>query len=168
MAKKLTAVSSDSSLSPLPEDIAAESETVVKESKTNGNKRKATSTAEKITKRTKTTLATKSKVEGTGAEITETAKPVRRVVKKAIVEEDTVEYEAKTEIDGEKKGKATTKTITKRSKKSRDDDNSDAEVDVKKKIPKRKPKAVNDGTPLAERTKDVKLRVGAHVSAAGG
>ncbi|KAI8939046.1 hypothetical protein NX059_004884 [Plenodomus lindquistii] len=70
-----------------------------------------------------------------------------------------------------RKATVTTKVVTKRAKKAVVDEDGDAHVEVKTektKVVKRKVKAKKDLEPLAERTQDTPLRVGAHVSTAGG
>ena len=142
MAKKI-AGDSDSSLSPAPEDFAVpvEAEDVVK-TVTNGRKRKAETTVAttvKTTKRTKKGSADAIKEEeGVAVEATETARKKRTTAKKMKYEEDADEVES---ADGEK----TVKKKATRTKKS------------KEPVP-----------PLEERTVNTKLRIGAHVSVAGG
>lgn len=173
MAKNPTTMASDSSLSPPPADLAVNSEAVITESITNGKKRKTEMTV-KTVKRTKQTHAPHADSEVVFNGMEEAPKPKRRAAKKAIVEDESFKDEAKIADGDEAEMKTTVKKAIKHTKKGNDNyndngnDNMEAEVEVKKKVVKRKPKAVKDEAPLADRTKDIKLRMGAHVSAAGG
>lgn len=149
MAKK-SAENSDSSLSPVPENLAApvETELTVKNT-TNGRKRKAETIVKATTetvKRTRKALADDVKEkEDVILEVAETPREKRVSTKKVKYEEDTDEKVGS--ADGEettvvKKTARKKATQTKKSKES---------------VP-----------PLEERTIGTKLRVGAHVSVAGG
>ncbi|KAL6707767.1 DNA-(apurinic or apyrimidinic site) lyase [Coniothyrium glycines] len=166
MARKLARPASDPPLSPSSDGLVSTTEVVATESITNGMKRKAVTSVKTTTKRAKKTSASHATTEDGLPVPIESPRPKRRAVKKAIIEEDAVEQDVKVVDDDE--GVTTVKKITKRKKKSDDKDDGEQEVEVKEKTAKRKPKAVKNEAPLAERTKDIKLRVGAHVSAAGG
>jgi AP endonuclease 1 len=125
MGKKLPSPASDSSLSPVADDLIlqVESKAEVK-SASNGKKRKANAADVKITTRTK-------KAKG--------------LIEKGMGHDESV---GKEDSDGKAKftkKKTTTTTTTTTSKKK--------QVDL---------------APLAERTRDTSLLVGAHVSTAGG
>jgi AP endonuclease-1 len=115
----------------------------------NGRKRKAETTV-KSTKRVRKATAKEEVVNGedeaSGAEETPKHKKAapRKTAKKVKVEEETVENEVKVE-EGE---------------------NGVADVKVKKKRTKKQ--KLEDIPPLEQRTTGHKLRVGAHVSIAGG
>jgi AP endonuclease-1 len=144
MARNI-AEDSGSSLSPAPEDLKtpAEAEEGAKTG-TNDRKRKAETTvktAVKASKRTKRGAADEVKLE----------------------EEVTVEA-----VDTPRKKRATAKKV----KYEEEDDNANGETaivekTVKKKITRTK-KSKEPEPPLEERTVDTKLRIGAHVSVAGG
>jgi AP endonuclease-1 len=144
MAPKLPTPEPESSLSPVPENIVANVESKVAVKTTaNGTKRKIeTSDVKVTTKRTKKTVAN-STADDVAPGTDDSPRPKRRANKKAIVEEDFDE-EVKVEENGEGGSKVTKKTTTTRKKK---------QVDL---------------APLAERTPNTNLRVGAHVSTAGG
>ncbi|USP80060.1 hypothetical protein yc1106_07334 [Curvularia clavata] len=82
--------------------------------------------------------------------------------KKTVVEETTVDSEEEEDVKIVNKTKAPSKKTTKNTKKV---DDGEAKP---KKVTKSKAKPVKVLPPIAERTKDIKLRVGAHVSIAGG
>jgi AP endonuclease-1 len=138
MATKLTTSSSESSLSPPPEDVAAQTETVTVTTK--AMKRQAsTGSNAKVTKRVKTKKDMKGQA-GPGSSTT--PRPKRRAPNQATVE-DVADEEFKAEVDGDVKTKVTKKTTTRKKK----DENL---------------------APLEERTTDTPLWIGAHVSTAGG
>ncbi|KAF1848349.1 AP endonuclease [Cucurbitaria berberidis CBS 394.84] len=152
MAKKLPKTTSDSSLSPLPSNFASVTEQVSFETRVSGKKRKAETTID-ATKRIKKAPAPSDKPEDAVAGAEATPRPKRRATKEAIVKEET--------IDDRDNGK----TLI-RNNKSEDESGDDgAKV---KKTTTRKTRNVKNMAPIAERTKDTKLRVGAHVSSAGG
>jgi AP endonuclease-1 len=145
MRKKLSKPESDSSLSPVADDliVQVESEIATKPA-TNSKKRKAHTTDVKVTTRTK-------KAKGTGTTEKDMATSAdgisiqkRRSAKKIRSEEEMVHDEFVVQEDGDDKAKVTTKKTTTRRKKQA------------------------DLAPVAERTRDTNLRVGAHVSTAGG
>lgn len=142
MAEKPTE-DSESSLSPAPEDLVTpiETEEVVKTA-INGRKRKAETTVTTTVKTTKRTKKAAVEVKEENA-TAETPRKGRAAAKKVEYEEDANEDEG---THG-KTATVTKKTIKKvtRTKKS------------KESVP-----------PLEERTADTKLRIGAHVSVAGG
>jgi AP endonuclease-1 len=144
MAKKITE-SSDSSLSPAPENLAAPVETEVPvKAATNGRKRKAeatVTTTAKTTKRAKNATVEEIKEEDhVIADIVETPLKKRTATKKVNYEED---------VDADAVGATTTKKTV-----------------VKKTV--RAKKSKEPVPPLEARTVDTKLRIGAHVSVAGG
>ncbi|KAL1595085.1 DNA-(apurinic or apyrimidinic site) lyase [Paraconiothyrium brasiliense] len=148
---KAFSMSSNSSLTPPPKDLqppATTGEPGPPATKAvNGKKRKAETAANttKITKRTRKTTVTTEKDADVDISVdkpAEIAKPKKRA-RKAKVEEETVVDEVVIQ-EGEEGN--TSKTTQKKSRKKKD------EI-----IP-----------PLAERTTGSKLRIGAHVSAAGG
>ena len=149
MAKK-AAESSESSLSPAPEDLQTPVETELNvKAATNGKKRKAETTIKtttKPTKRTKKAPAEEIEVEEEVIEkATETPRKRRAPAKKVKYEEDADEKEVG--ADGEAAAVM--------------------EKTVKKKVTRTK-KSKEPVPPLEERTADTKLRIGAHVSVAGG
>jgi AP endonuclease-1 len=145
MARKVVAPGSDSSLSPVANDVIAQVESkVTTKTITAGRKRKADTTDAPATKRTRKTVAATTKIEDDAASADESPKPKRRVTKKVKVEEETVGDEDKIGETGNTTPKVTKKKTTTRTKKQ------------------------VDATPLAQRTEDTKLRMGAHVSTAGG
>ncbi|KAJ4984706.1 apurinic endonuclease [Stagonosporopsis vannaccii] len=141
MAKKTTG-DSESSLSPVPEDLVTpiEADEAVNTT-TNSKKRKAETTSTTIVKTTKRTKKAEEVKEEDAA--AETPRKRRATAKKVTYEEDADEVEG---ANG-KTATVTEKTVKKvtRTKKS------------KEPVP-----------PLEERTADTKLRIGAHVSVAGG
>lgn len=144
MAKKI-AEDSESSLSSAPEDLAVpvETEGFVKAT-ANGKKRKAETTVTttvKSAKRTNSALAEEVKQE---EEVAETPRKKRATTKKVKYEEDADEAEG---------ADSKPATVT--------------EKTVKKKVTRTK-KSKEPVPPLEERTVDTKLRIGAHVSVAGG
>lgn len=143
MAKKVEG--SESSLSPAPEDLKtpAEIEETVKTT-ANSRKRKAETvkTTAKATKRTKNGATGIKAEEEVAVEAAETPRKKRETAKKVKYEEDDQEDGA----NGE------TATVAKT---------------VKKKVTRAK-KSKEPEPPLEERTLDTKLRIGAHVSVAGG
>ncbi|KAH6644048.1 DNA-lyase [Boeremia exigua] len=139
MAKKI-AEDSDSSLSPAPEEVTAPE--AVKAA-ANGKKRKAepiVTTTAKPTKRTKKAPAEVKEDEEVAAE---TPRKKRAAASKVKYEESADEDES------------ANKTVTV------------VEKTVKKRAPRAK-KSKEPEAPLEERTVDTKLRIGAHVSVAGG
>ncbi|KAH7410347.1 xylose isomerase-like protein [Phaeosphaeria sp. MPI-PUGE-AT-0046c] len=146
MARKLESAESDSSLSPvanhLIEQVESKAEVVPP---ANSKKRKAATTASASTSTTTTTTTT-----------------ITRRTKKAPV--------TATDNDKEAEVSDTTESpLPKRRavKKVKVEEQIVDEVTIKKKTTTRKKKPV-DNAPLAERTQDSHLRVGAHVSIAGG
>jgi AP endonuclease-1 len=140
MAKKLSRSHSDSSLSPPPDDLPPQAEIATVKT-TVSRKRKADTTATTVTKRVKNTTAVKSETADTASGADYLPQPKRRVVKKIEVEEETVEEEVQ--------------------------ENGDNEIKTKKKSAPRKRKELNL-VPLASRTQDSPLLMGAHVSTSGG
>lgn len=152
MAGKLDSAETDSSLSPVANDLIEQVEgkaEVVPPA--NSKKRKAattTTTASVTTKRTKKApvAATDNDGEAHLTDTKESPHPKRRAVKKVKVEEHVVDEEVKVEADR----------------------NGATKVTTRKKITTTRKKKPVDTAPLAGRTKDTNLRVGAHVSIAGG
>jgi AP endonuclease-1 len=143
MARKLLSPSPDSSLSPVPESLLELHDSKVEaKTTTNGRKRKATTTETTITKRTKKTAAVDVKTEDNVKSVNESPLPKRGAAKKVKAQETAFKDETKVE-----------------------DDAGETKV-TKKKAPRAK-KPV-DSTPLASRTVDTDLLIGAHVSTAGG
>ncbi|KAH7081966.1 DNA-lyase [Paraphoma chrysanthemicola] len=138
MAAQLPSPSSDSPLSSANESLLGEAESKVSVSAS--KKRKAETTTEvKTTKRTK---KTSTKIEEEVAEADNSPRSKRRTNKKVKVEEEVLEDEVKVE-DGDGKVKVTKKATK-----------------AKKKHPVE--------TIVVERTQNTALRMGAHVSIAGG
>jgi AP endonuclease-1 len=150
MAKEV-AEASDSSLSPAPEDLPTlvEAEVTVKATTTNGRKRKAETTVKattQTTKRTKKAIMDEVKVEERVAmEAAETPRKKRATAKKVKYGDDAGDNVEETNGD-----------VT-----------AVVEKTVKKKVTRTK-KSKEPMPPLEERTADTKLRIGAHVSVAGG
>lgn len=145
MAREPPSHESDSSLSPVANDVIAQVESkVTTKTGTTGRKRKADRTDVQATKRTKKTVTATNKTEDDIAGADESPRPKRRVTKKVKVEVETVDDEDKTGETGNGPPKVTKKKTTTRTKKH------------------------IDTSPLAKRTEDTKLRMGAHVSTAGG
>lgn len=147
MAKNATQ-DSGSSLSPAPEDLKTPAETgETVNVTTNGRKRKAEATVKttvKATKRTKKEAAEEIKVEEeVTLEAVATPRKRRATAKQVKYEEEDDKVEG-----------ANTETAT-------------VEKTVKKKVTRTK-KSKDPEPPLEERTSDTKLRIGAHVSVAGG
>lgn len=145
MTKKLSSPPSDSSLSPVADDLIAQVESntapkIVLDSK----KRKANSTEANLTKRTKKAAALETETVDVIAEATASPRSKRHATHKVKVDEDVVED--KIEIGGNGDAKVTKKTTT---------------------ITRKKKKEV-DSSPIEKRTKGHPLMVGAHVSGAGG
>ena len=150
MAEK-AAEASDSSLSPAPEELPTpvEAEVTVKATTTNGRKRKAETIVKATTQTTKRTKkATTDEVKVEEQVVTEAAEIPRkkRATAKKVKYEDDADDNVE-EINGE-----VTAVI---------------EKTVKKKVTRAK-KSKEPVPPLEERTVDTKLRIGAHVSVAGG
>jgi AP endonuclease-1 len=162
MAKKIPTASSDSSLSSPPENTASATETAaVTQPAVNGKKRKA-----ETTPRTRRSTAQHVDIEDDVEGTDESSEPKRRVIKKAKITEEV-------EIDADGDGKVTAKTSVKktaRGKKAKaSDEGNDVEDKPKPKAKtKTKTKTAKIEPPRAERTKDIKHRIGAHVSIAGG
>lgn len=141
---------SESSLSPAPEDLKTpvEAQETVKAT-TNDRKRKAETTVKttvKATKRTKKAMADEVNVEEeVTVEAAETPRKKRATAKKVKYEED----------EGDKEQGANQEAATV------------VEKTIKKKVTRTK-KSKEPEPPLEERTVDTKLRIGAHVSVAGG
>jgi AP endonuclease-1 len=133
MAKKISTASSDSSLSPPPDNIVSASETAsVTKPAANGKKRKA-----ETTPRTKRTTAQHA-VEDTGENTGESPRPKRRTTKKLKVTEE-VEDEVVAQESGDGEGKSK-KAAVRRSKKAvttktiAEDDMVEDEVDAEVEI----------------------------------
>jgi AP endonuclease-1 len=143
MARKLSGPESDSSLSPVADEVIAQVESKVNvKTATGGRKRKADTSDVQVTKRTKKTMASSAKIEDDVAGTDESPRPKRRGAKKVKVEEEIIDDGVNMPETGHK-SKATKKKSTTRTKKQAD-------------------------VPLTERTEDTSLRIGAHVSTAGG
>jgi AP endonuclease-1 len=143
MARKLTDHESDASLSPFANDLSDQAESKVKtKTVTTGRKRKADTAEVQTTKRTRKTVA---KTEDDVADIDEPPRTKGRVTKKTKVEEETMEEEVKVDKTSKSAQKVT-----------------------KKKTTATRTKKQADLSPLAKRTEDTKVRIGAHVSTAGG
>ncbi|KAK7183386.1 apurinic endonuclease, partial [Paraphaeosphaeria sporulosa] len=149
-AYRAFSMSSDSSLSAPPDDIqpppAAYETDPLAEKAVNGKKRKAetATNASKVTKRTRKTTVTadtEPNDNGSADKSVEATKPRKRAPKTK-AEEETIEEKVVVE---DEKG-TTVKATQKKSRKKKEE----------------------NVAPLAERTTGSKLRVGAHVSAAGG
>jgi AP endonuclease-1 len=165
-------MSSDSSLSPPPSEEILNAQAAVTTVQTevidgNGRKRKAETTT-KTTKRAKT-AAVKEEVPN-GDDIPEPPKGRKRTTK-VKVQKETMENEIA--VEGEAANGTTEETPKRRKRATKVKveaevtlDENGEEVKVKKKRQK-KPKP-EDIPPLEPRTMDSKLRVGAHVSIAGG
>lgn len=141
MAKKITE-DSGSSLSPAPNDLEIESKETVTAT-VNGRKRKVettVATTAAITKRTKKASAE----DDAGAGAAETPRKKRATAQNVKYEDDG------DEIDG---AEAETAAVVKKTS--------------KQKVVRAK-KSKEPAQPLEERTVDTKLRIGAHVSVAGG
>lgn len=173
MAKLREDIHSDSPASP----VAIKSETI-------GKKRKAETIS-----RTKGITVGQTEAEDSVAVTADSPRPKRRATKKVKVELETDEEIVAQETVGDVKlsprskrvstkktviestafdseedeTKASSKKTTKNTKKV-----DDVDGNKPKKATKSKAKPVKVLPPIAERTKDIKLRVGAHVSIAGG
>lgn len=181
MAQPLEDTHSDSPVSP----VAVKSETM-------SRKRKADAIAD-----TKKTTARQTEAED-GVEVTaESPRPKRRAAKKvkaeletneevvaqepvgdvklssrskrvstkkSTIEENVVDCEVNEDAKTSNKTRGSSGKTTKDTKKKVDD----GDQDKPKKVTKSKAKPIKILPPIAERTKDIKLRVGAHVSIAGG
>ena len=138
---------SGSSLSPAPEDLQTPAETRETVKKTaNGRKRKAETTVKTTAKATKRTKVAKEEIkieEEAIVEAAETPRKKRGTAKKVKYEEDD---------DKDDGANGETATVEK----------------TVKKIATRTKKSKEPEPPLEERTADTKLRIGAHVSVAGG
>ncbi|KAF1833196.1 AP endonuclease [Decorospora gaudefroyi] len=91
--------------------------------------------------------------------------------KKKVIGEEVVENEFGVQVKAAENGngQGVTKAMIQAKSKAKDDDISDDDHEEKtKKTPKPKSKPQKILPPLAERTQDSKLRIGAHVSIAGG
>jgi hypothetical protein len=145
MARKLSSSASNSSLSPVADDVIAQAESKVNvKTATTGRKRKADTTDVEVTKHTRKTIAANVKTEDGTAGADESPRPKRRMAKKVKVEEEIVDDGNKTGLTGNGESKVTKKKTTTRSKKQ------------------------TVASPLTTRTENSNLRVGAHVSTAGG
>ena len=150
MARKLDSADSDSSLSPVANELLEQVESKAAVAPpANGKKRKAAgeTTAPRTIKRTKKATATVADNNNDEADAVTKDSPrlKRRAAKKVKVEEQADEV---VQVDAE--GSGDTKATTK-----------------KKTTTARKKKTVYLA-PLADRTKDTELLLGAHVSIAGG
>jgi AP endonuclease-1 len=112
------------------------------ETTTNTKKRKADTTEVTVTNRTKATTL-KTEVADVDTSANDSPRPKRGATKKVKIEEETVKEEIELQEDSKGRAKVTKKTTTRKKK----------EIDT---------------SPLAERTQDTPLVLGAHVSAAGG
>lgn len=138
----MAAETSDSSLSPAPEDL--QTETI--KAATNGRKRKAESTA-KTTVKTKRTKASTGEAQEEN-EVTENAETPRK--KRATAKKVQYQVDTNDNVEAVNGEQATT-----------------IEKTTKKKVTRTK-KSKEPVPPLEQRTTDTKLRIGAHVSVAGG
>lgn len=147
MARKLSDPSSDSSLSPPSEGLSAlaENSTAI-EPIMKGTKRKAEATVTKTSKRTRKIEVGNTVEESNVPDTDDTTLSKRRATTK-------VKYEETVEDEEKANGKAIKATKA---------------AIVKKTTRTTKKKNAKDEAPLEERTNDTKLRVGAHVSTAGG
>jgi AP endonuclease-1 len=178
MTKKLSNVSSDSSLSPPPDNLVSAAETAVndKKRKADANPRPrrtavkhagadeaAPDTEESPQPKRRTAKKVKVTQELSEVEDVQVSlRPKRGAAKKAPLDDESIESEVEAEV-------AETKTTTKNKKKKQADDEGDEQV-VKKTTKSRAPKSAKTQTPFAARTEstDTNLRIGAHVSVAGG
>ncbi|CAN9431613.1 unnamed protein product [Alternaria alternata] len=183
MAKKIPTASPDSSLSSPPENTASATETAaVTQPAVNGKKRKA-----ETTPRTRRSTAQHVDIEDdveeemgdeaaaqeSGDGERKTKKVEMRGNKKAVATKKTVakDHVMEGEIDADGDGKVTAKTSVKktaRGKKAKASDEGNDVEDKPKPKAKAKTKTAKIEPPRAERTKDIKHRIGAHVSIAGG
>ena len=196
MAKPLTDASSESSLTPPPDSVVSAKETVTAvKPATNDRKRKAetisrtkkntaqnvesedTPVAVEDSPRPKRRAAKKVKVEqieddinGSDADVKPSLRPKHGAVKKAIVEEEVFEEALDGNADEDTKVVSKTKTSVKKATKStkKAQDKDGGHEDKPKKTTKSKIKPAKILPPIAERTQGIKLRIGAHVSIAGG
>jgi hypothetical protein len=186
-------MSSDSSLSPPPDNLVSATDTVAAtQPVANGRKRRTATTSR--TKSTATQLAEADDVaqqlpspkrraakkvkvasQDAPAELPPSTHPKRGAAKKAIVDEEIMEGEFDVEVSVKEidKSKATTdnKVTAKKpanSKKRKAEDDGDHEEKPKKTTKPRTKPVQKDLPPLAERSTDSKLLMGAHVSTAGG
>ncbi|KAH6851542.1 DNA-lyase [Alternaria rosae] len=211
MARKISNATSDSSLSPPPDNLMSATEAaIVPQPADSGKKRKA-----ETTPRTKRTRAQQVDVEDAVDGVDESPRPKRRATKKIKVTEE-VEDEVMAQESGDGEGKSK-KAVSRRNKTAAtkktvaEDESTEAEIDAQIEVnadgddkimtkvsvkkttrgkkskakneesdhedkpkPKPKPRSKGKGStakilpPLADRTKDSKHLIGAHVSSAGG
>jgi len=107
---------------------------------------------------------TASKTNGTNSQVS--ARPKRVAAKKAIVEEDEVEDEIV--ADDKAKTKTKTTTVAKAVKPKVEDKDGEEPKAAKPKRAATAAKHAKILPPLEQRTQDIKHRIGAHVSIAGG
>lgn len=162
MARNLAEASSGSSLSPPPANLASVTDDTVSAGETapTSRKRKASTAAKSAVKRTKPTAEAEEEAEISTEETVPVKKKIPLRKKKATEPQDEDEEDA---IAPTPKAK---KNPTKRSSKKPDE--TPSKEPPARKVSKRKGPTVKKLEPLAERTKESKVRVGAHVSAAGG
>jgi AP endonuclease-1 len=177
MVKKLSNVSSDSSLSPPPDNLASAAETAI-----NDKKRKADANP-----RPRMAAVKHAEADEAAPDVEESPQPKKRAAKKVKVTQELSETEdvqvslrpkrgtaKKAPLDDESIDSdvdvkvAETKTTTKNKKKQAE--NGDNEQIVKKTTKSRAPKSAKTQTPFSARTEstETNLRIGAHVSVAGG
>jgi hypothetical protein len=191
MAKKIPTASPDSSLSSPPENTASVNG---KKRKAETTPRTRRSTAQhvdieddvegtgessepkrRVTKKAKITeeMGDEAAAQESGDGERKTKKVEMRGNKKAVATKKTVakDHVMEGEIDADGDGKVTAKTSVKktaRGKKAKASDEGNDVEDKPKPKAKTKTKTAKIEPPRAERTKDIKHRIGAHVSIAGG
>jgi len=165
MTRKLIDSASDSSLSPFPDNVETPSTADAVES-SSGKKRKAVATA-------KTTKKRKTAVKAEDAADEEVEKPKKRA-RKVKVEEETVEYVSRQQTSRTRTGLECSVwtssglgllTMVLHRREVKVEENG---ATTKVKTTQKRKKKAEDAAPLEERTQGSKLRVGAHVSIAGG
>lgn len=162
MAKTLSDPPSESLLSDHLEELASVTETAIGNNAVSGSKRRG-STIFQTTKRVRQAAAQDVNSEDAFAGAV-TDRIEKRPTRKTTVEQRAVRHEVKLGSNGIDKG-----TIMKRvTRKTEHQDKSGGDESKAKKTEKRKTKSVKHSEPLAERSKDIKHRIGAHVSSAGG
>lgn len=103
-------------------------------------------------------------IQGSVTDAKLSSRPKRGSTKKSTVKKERADSETDEDTKISDKTEVSSEKITKTTKKKADEGNEDKP----KKTTKSKPKPTKILPPIAERTKDIKLRVGAHVSIAGG
>lgn len=162
-SKKRAEPLSDSSLSPPPDELSAQAETTTIVVVGNGKRKANNTAAPQVTKRTK--VSTAVKVEDNEVPTSIAPTPKGRTAKKVEVEKAR---EAEPDDEDVKPLKATRKRVKSQQTVGDTVDHSEnGDEDSKPKKAPRKKKDTNSA-PLADRTTDTNLRVGAHVSIAGG